>query len=213
MRQRVIHVLTHDSIGLGEDGPTHQPVEHLASPARDAERARVPPGGCDGDRRVLGAGAAPRRRPEPAGADRQALPALRDGRGGEPLARGGYVLAEADGPRRATLIATGSEVAIAMDARAKLAGGGDRASPSCRCRAGNCSPHRTPAYRAAVLGGASAHRHRGRRRLRLGALAGAGRGVHRHDRLRRLGPVRGSVQANSGSRPKRRWPRCAKRLG
>ena len=44
MRQRVIHVLTHDSIGLGEDGPTHQPVEHLASLRRHAAPARVPPG-------------------------------------------------------------------------------------------------------------------------------------------------------------------------
>ncbi len=42
MGMRVIHVMTHDSIGLGEDGPTHQPVEHLAIAARDSEPARVP---------------------------------------------------------------------------------------------------------------------------------------------------------------------------
>ena len=54
MRQRVIYVLTHDSIGVGEDGPTHHPVETLASPPGDAEHAGVPAGRRGRDLRVLG---------------------------------------------------------------------------------------------------------------------------------------------------------------
>jgi transketolase len=124
MKQRVIHVLTHDSIGLGEDGPTHQPIEHLASlrampnvhvyrPADTLETAE-----CwelairrhDGPSLLV--------------LTRQALPALRFDASENLCARGGYVLAEAEGERQATLIATGSEVSLAMEARAKLAGEG-----------------------------------------------------------------------------------------
>ena len=68
MRAHVIHVLTHDSIGLGEDGPTHQPVEHLASLRAMPHLHVYPPGGCDGDGRVLGTGDPPQRRAQPAGA-------------------------------------------------------------------------------------------------------------------------------------------------
>ncbi len=64
----VVYIMTHDSIGLGEDGPTHQPVEHLASLARDAEHARVPPRRRGRDRRMLAAGAGKPDRPHGAGA-------------------------------------------------------------------------------------------------------------------------------------------------
>ena len=121
MRQRVIHVLTHDSIGLGEDGPTHQPVEHLASlrampglfvlrPADAVETAEcweLALRRADGPSLIV--------------LSRQPLPPLRTDAAENRCARGGYVLAEADGPRQVTLIATGSEVAVAMDARALLA--------------------------------------------------------------------------------------------
>jgi len=124
MRQRVIHVLTHDSIGLGEDGPTHQPVEHLASlrampnvhvfrPADTLETAEcweLAVRRSDGPSLLV--------------LTRQGLPALRTDAGENRCARGGYVLAEAEGTRRATLIATGSEVEIAMNARALLANDG-----------------------------------------------------------------------------------------
>ena len=60
----VVYIMTHDSIGLGEDGPTHQPVEHLAALARDAEHARVPPGRRGRDRRMLATGAG-KHRPAP----------------------------------------------------------------------------------------------------------------------------------------------------
>ncbi len=61
MGLRVAHVFTHDSIGLGEDGPTHQPVEHLAALARDPQPSRLPPGRLGRDGRMLagGAGGAP----------------------------------------------------------------------------------------------------------------------------------------------------------
>jgi transketolase len=122
MRQRVIHVLTHDSIGLGEDGPTHQPVEHLAGlrampnmhvfrPADAMETAECWELAI---RRADG--------PSLLALSRQALPTMRSDAAENRCARGGYVLAEADGPRQATLIATGSEVAIVMAAREALAG-------------------------------------------------------------------------------------------
>lgn len=120
MRQRVIHVLTHDSIGLGEDGPTHQPVEHLASlrampntyvfrPADAMETAECWELAL---RRADG--------PSVLALTRQNLPALRAEAGENRATRGGYVLEEASGPRRATLIATGSEVHLATAARAAL---------------------------------------------------------------------------------------------
>jgi transketolase len=124
MRQRVIHVLTHDSIGLGEDGPTHQPVEHLASlrampnlfvfrPADAIETAECWELAL---RRADG--------PSVLALTRQNLPAVRGEAGENRCARGGYVLAEASGGRRATLIATGSEVHLALAARAALEAGG-----------------------------------------------------------------------------------------
>ncbi len=124
MRIRAIHVLTHDSIGLGEDGPTHQPVEHLASlrampgvltfrPADAMETAECWELAL---RRIDG--------PSLLALSRQGLPTLRTDTGENRSARGGYVLAEAEGPRRATIIATGSEVSLAMEARAALAADG-----------------------------------------------------------------------------------------
>jgi transketolase len=121
MKLRVIHVLTHDSIGLGEDGPTHQPIEHLASlrampnlhvfrPADAMETAE-----CWELALRRGDG------PSVLVLSRQDVPSLRADAAENRCARGGYLIAEAPGPRRATLIATGSEVAIALAARAILA--------------------------------------------------------------------------------------------
>ncbi|OJY74262.1 MAG: transketolase [Rhodospirillales bacterium 70-18] len=153
MRQRVIHVLTHDSIGLGEDGPTHQPVEHLASlrampnvhmfrPADAMETAECWELAI---RRADG--------PSLLALSRQGLPALRTDTGENRCARGGYVLAEAEGPRQATLIATGSEVAIAMEARAALAEDGIKvAVVSLPCW--ELFAQQDESWRAQVLGGA-----------------------------------------------------------
>ncbi len=111
MRLRVVYVLTHDSIGLGEDGPTHQPVEQLASFRAMPDIHVFRP--CDAMETAECWELALRRADGPSllALSRQALPALRSDAGENRCARGGYVLAEADGPRQATLIATGSEVA------------------------------------------------------------------------------------------------------
>jgi transketolase len=125
MGLRVIYVMTHDSIGLGEDGPTHQPVEHLST-------LRAIPGllvmrPCDTveTAECWAIALQEKQRPTILALTRQAVPILRTTHTSENLsAKGGYVLAEAEGPRQATLIATGSEVALAMDARQKLKGDG-----------------------------------------------------------------------------------------
>ncbi len=151
MRQRVIHVLTHDSIGLGEDGPTHQPIEHLASlraipgmflfrPADAIETAECWELAI---RRADG--------PSLLALSRQALPALRVDATENRCARGGYVLAEPDGPREATLIASGSEVAIAMTARETLAAEGIKVAVVSLPCWGLFTPQ-DDAFRAAVLG-------------------------------------------------------------
>ncbi len=191
MRVRVIHVLTHDSIGLGEDGPTHQPIEHLASLPRHAERAHVyPPGGRDRDGGVLGDSRSSRTDgPSLLVLTRQALPALRDA---TPTARTAAPAAAMCWPRpRAAARRHADRHRLRGRDRhgARARRWRPRASRSrwSRCPAGSCSPGRTPP----IGGGAgqrAAHRHRGRLRLRLGALARPGRRVHRHDRLRRLGP-------------------------
>jgi transketolase len=125
----VVYVMTHDSIGLGEDGPTHQPVEHLAAlraipglyvyrPADPVETAEC-------------WALALHRRDAPSllALTRQSLPLLRREPGSENRsARGAYVLAEAEGARRVTLLASGSEVSVAMMAREALAKDGVRAA-------------------------------------------------------------------------------------
>jgi transketolase len=120
MRQRVLHVMTHDSIGLGEDGPTHQPVEHLAA-------LRAIPGlyvfrpGDAMETAECWALALTLEAPSVLALTRQSIPALRsDATSENKSARGGYVLAEATGARRVTLIATGSELHLAVNAREML---------------------------------------------------------------------------------------------
>ena len=121
---RSIFVMTHDSIGLGEDGPTHQPIEHLASlrampglvtmrPADAVETAE-----CWEVALSL-------KGPSVLALTRQSVPAVRTEPAAENLsARGAYVLADCEGAPAAVLIATGSEVGIAMEAKAALDGSG-----------------------------------------------------------------------------------------
>ncbi len=117
-----IHVYTHDSIGLGEDGPTHQPVEHLASlryiPNNDVWRP------CDAVESAVSWKAAITRQDGPSCLvfSRQNLPHQPRSEGQVKLIeRGGYVLAEAEGGTpEVILIATGSEVGLAVDAKATL---------------------------------------------------------------------------------------------
>ncbi len=122
MEQQVIYVLTHDSIGLGEDGPTHQAVETLASLRAIPNFHVFRP--CDGVETAECWALALERQDGPSGLvlTRQGLPTLRLDHTDDNLsARGGYVLAEAvGGERQATVLATGSEVSVAMKAREGL---------------------------------------------------------------------------------------------
>jgi transketolase len=123
MALREVFVLTHDSIGLGEDGPTHQPIEHAASlrliPDLDVWRP------CDALETAIAwrAGIERRHGPTCLLLTRQGLPAQPGGiERADDIARGGYVLADAgEGNPDVILIATGSEVALAMQARERLA--------------------------------------------------------------------------------------------
>jgi transketolase len=120
MKQRVIYVLTHDSIGLGEDGPTHQPIEHAASlrliPHLDLWRP------CDGFETAIAWTAAIERTDGPSALflSRQNLPQLSNNISEAAVMRGGYVLSDCEGKPDAVLIATGSEVGLAMQAQESL---------------------------------------------------------------------------------------------
>ncbi|HML28705.1 MAG TPA: transketolase [Hyphomicrobium sp.] len=128
MQQRVVYVLTHDSIGLGEDGPTHQPVEHLSAlraipnlhvfrPADGIETAEC------WELALVG-----KDTPSVLALSRQAVPNLRTNGEENLCAKGAYVLKPTDGARDVTLIATGSEVGLAVDAAATLAKDGIKAA-------------------------------------------------------------------------------------
>ena len=121
MQQRVIHVFTHDSIGLGEDGPTHQPIEHLASLRLIPNNRVWRP--CDGAETAVAWEAALARADGPSCLvlSRQALPGwTRTPAQLDAIARGGYVLIECAQPQL-VLVATGSEVEIAVAAAQQLA--------------------------------------------------------------------------------------------
>ena len=125
MRARNIFVFTHDSIGLGEDGPTHQSIEHVAAlrliPHMDVWRP------CDTVETAIAWACAIERRDGPSSLalSRQNVPfAKRTAEQVAAVRRGGYVLSEADGAARAVVIATGSEVGIALAAQKALAEAG-----------------------------------------------------------------------------------------
>ena len=152
MEVGVIYVMTHDSIGLGEDGPTHQPIEHLAALRAMPHLLVFRP--CDSVETAECWALALKHRHAPSilALTRQGLPLLRTEAGSENRsARGAYVLAEASGERQVTLLATGSEVSIAMAAKDALAAAGVRAAVvSMPCW--ELFEAQPQAYRAAVLG-------------------------------------------------------------
>jgi transketolase len=122
MKQRVVYVFTHDSIGLGEDGPTHQPVEQTATlrmvPNLDVWRP------CDTVETMVAWTQAVEKASGPTALclSRQNLPFVkRDDAQIVAIAKGGYVLSEAQGKAQAVIIATGSEVDLALKAQAALA--------------------------------------------------------------------------------------------
>jgi transketolase len=121
MGQRVIHVMTHDSIGLGEDGPTHQPVEHLASLRAIPNLLVFRPADAIETAECWELALKAKTWPSILALSRQGLPTLREDDCTENLsARGAYVLRAAEGDPKVTLIATGSEVEIAVNARELL---------------------------------------------------------------------------------------------
>jgi transketolase len=129
MKQRVIYVMTHDSIGLGEDGPTHQPIEHLAALRAIPNLQVLRPADQIETAECWQLAIEATDRPTVLALTRQAVPFLRTGAESEnKSARGGYVLKEADGTRDVTLIATGSEVGLAKEAAALLANDGIKAA-------------------------------------------------------------------------------------
>ena len=123
MKIRVIHVFTHDSIGLGEDGPTHQSVEHIPSmriiPGLDVWRP------ADGLETAVAWACAVERRDGPSALclSRQNLPRLTDATMVESIRKGGYILSDMEGAQ-AVIVSTGSELEIAMKAQATLAAEG-----------------------------------------------------------------------------------------
>ena len=127
MKLPVTYVWTHDSIGLGEDGPTHQPVEHLWALRAIPNLAVVRPGDANETaaawKRILEQPT----NPSALALSRQNLPVFDRSNGlasADGVAKGGYVIAEADGDPAVILIATGSELQIALAARDQLQAGG-----------------------------------------------------------------------------------------
>lgn len=129
MEQRVIYVMTHDSIGVGEDGPTHQPVEHLASLRAIPNVLVLRPADAVECAESWQVALLARDKPSILALTRQGLPALRSQSSNDNLvSKGAYVLQEPEGGRDVTILATGSEVTIAVEAAALLAAEGKKAA-------------------------------------------------------------------------------------
>jgi transketolase len=129
MGQRVIYVMTHDSIGLGEDGPTHQPVEQLAALRAMPNLNVMRPADSVECAECWEVALLAKTTPSILALTRQGVPLLRKEDAKENLsAKGAYVLSEPSGPRDVTLIGTGSEVALAVEAAGKLAEKGVKAA-------------------------------------------------------------------------------------
>ncbi|MBV1864255.1 MAG: transketolase [Rhodobacteraceae bacterium] len=152
MQQPVVHVMTHDSIGLGEDGPTHQPVEHVASLRAIPNLMVFRPADVVETAEAWEISMNSTTTPSVLALSRQGLPCVRTTHTDMNMSsKGAYVLREAAGARDVTLIATGSEVEIALNAADQLVANGIKAAvvsaPCFELFAGQDA-----AYRAAVLG-------------------------------------------------------------
>ena len=149
----VTYVFTHDSIGLGEDGPTHQPVETIPSLRAMPNLNVFRPADAMETAEAWACAMQSEKTPSALCLSRQGLPALREDAGENMVAKGAYVLREADGGRDVTLLATGSEVSMALEAADMLAEKGIRAAVvSMPCW--ELFEQQDDAYRAAVLGDA-----------------------------------------------------------
>jgi transketolase len=129
MGQRVIYVMTHDSIGLGEDGPTHQPVEHLAALRAIPNLLTFRPGDAVETAEAWQTALEAKTTPSILALSRQGLGQFRSGDMREnKTAKGGYVAADCNGTRQITLMASGSEVGIIIAAQKMLADSGIQAA-------------------------------------------------------------------------------------
>ena len=175
MGKRVIYVMTHDSIGLGEDGPTHQPVEHLASLRAMPNLNVFRPADAVETAEAWELALKDSDRPSVIALSRQGLEQVRIVDNDENMvARGGYVLrpasGEADGEARVTLIATGSEVMLALAAQEILEVQGTPTKVVSMPSTGHFDAQ-TPAYRAQVLG---------ENTLKVAVEAGVDQGWHKY---------------------------------
>ncbi|CDL01361.1 Transketolase (TK) [Magnetospirillum gryphiswaldense MSR-1 v2] len=152
MEQRVLYVLTHDSIGLGEDGPTHQPIETIAALRATPNTLVFRPADAVETMEAYEVALLNHKGPSCFALSRQNLPTLRTTHTSDNLtAKGAYVLVEAEGKRQVTLLATGSEVSLALDARKLLAAKGVQAAVvSMPCW--ELFDRQSKEYRAEVLG-------------------------------------------------------------
>ena len=168
MGVRAIHVMTHDSIGLGEDGPTHQPVEHLASLRAIPNLNVFRPADAVETAEAWELAVMARTTPSVLCLSRQALPTVRTMHtDGNLTARGAYLLRDPE-KRSVTLIATGSEVSLALEAAESLSNSHiDAAVVSAPCF--ELFAQQDEAYRTAVLGEAP----------RIGIEAAVADGWHR----------------------------------
>ena len=152
MGRRVIHVMTHDSIGLGEDGPTHQPIEHLASLRAIPNLLVFRPADAVEAAECWALALAHDDRPSVMALSRQGVPTVRTTHRSDNLsAKGAYELVPAEGEARVTLLATGTEVSLALEARGLLQADG------IGCRVVSVPCHelfeaQDEAYRAETLG-------------------------------------------------------------
>ena len=193
---RSIFVMTHDSIGLGEDGPTHQPVEHLAALRAIPNHNVFRPADATEAAECWQLALESQKTPSTLALTRQNLPAVRTEFAAENLCSyGAYELAAANGDAAVTIFATGSEVEIALAARDKLqAHGHPTRVVSVPCF--ELFDKQDAAYRARTIGNAPVKdRHRGRHPSGLGPSHRDRRHLHRHDRLWRLGHHRAALPA------------------
>ena len=127
MHQPVLYIMTHDSIGLGEDGPTHQPVEHMAACRSIPGVLVMRPADANEVSGCYKAALSDKKRPTVLVLSRQNLPTAAGGDSvKEGASKGAYILQDCEGTPDAILMATGSEVAICVEAAAKLAAAGKK---------------------------------------------------------------------------------------
>ena len=196
---RVIYVMTHDSIGLGEDGPTHQPVEHLQSLRAMPNVLVMRPADAVETAECWEIALRQTNRPTVLALSRQGLPQVRHTpEQVDQSARGAYRLKKAGAKRRVILIATGSEVHVALECAERLEKegiGADVVSMVCtelfrrtgRRLSGGHSAQCRPAPNPA-------RQHRGRNHFWLGTLQYVERAALRHRQFWRIGPGRRSVR-------------------